>query len=110
MSDVQIRFSERPGEVATVIEVHRRNDPNAIQHTDRLLFALRVQILSSETFVDPLRRMERFRVCELDGGPLSSRRKRELSTSLSGHLRALHGATALRPSEHRIGLRDERLQ
>jgi predicted RNA-binding protein associated with RNAse of E/G family len=107
MSDVQIRFSERPGEVATVLEVDRPVEVAEAEVTDvdRLLFALRLQILSSETFVDAMRTTERFRVCEFDGGPLTPHRKRELSMSLTGHL-----STTGEPRAHRLGLRGTGLQ
>jgi hypothetical protein len=83
MTQMSIRFGTSPGIVAPLeIEAPRGGPP--LQALCAVLFSMRVQVLAAEEEQRTDGLIQRLRVCEFDGGPLSTRRRRTIAAALGG--------------------------
>ncbi len=92
MDRLTVTFGEGRG---IVIPLEVRSPAEAIPHTDvsALLFSLRVQVLETEEHLEADDAIQRFLVCEFDGGPLRSQRRRAILTKLTSALESVVART-----------------
>lgn len=82
MSSTKVRFVESESGVLSLLEVETSRRRALFPKIAASLFVLRVQIVRAESRVSRGSRVERLSVVELDGAPISARRRLEIQDEI----------------------------
>lgn len=82
MSSTKVRFVESESGVLSLLEIESTRRRALFPKVAALMFALRVQIVRAESRVLRRSRVERLSLVELDGAPISARRRLEIQTEI----------------------------
>ena len=82
MSSTKVRFLESESGVLSLLEIASTRRRALFPKVAAAMFALRVQIVRAESRVHSGRRIERLCLVELDGAPISARRRLEIQTEI----------------------------
>jgi UTP:GlnB (protein PII) uridylyltransferase len=82
MSSTKVRFVESESGVLSLLEIETSRRRALFPKIAAALFVLRVQIVRAESRVSRGARVERLSVVELDGAPISTRRRLEIQNEI----------------------------